>query len=129
MDETGVDLCLDVHGDEALPYNFFSPGMLGIPGVTDRQRRLYAGFSQAMVAASPEFQTTYGYPQPRPGKANLTICANQIAARFSCLAVTLEQPFKDNADRPDDTWGWSPARARRLGADSLVAIQAILPEL
>lgn len=129
MDRTGVDLCLDVHGDEALPYNFFSSGMLGIPNLTDRQRRLYAAFSEAMVAASPEFQTKFGYPQPRPGRANPTICANQVAARFSCLAVTLEQPFKDNADLPDETWGWSPARARRLGADCLVAIQAVLPEL
>jgi murein tripeptide amidase MpaA len=129
MDRTGVDLCLDVHGDEALPYNFFSSGMLGIVGLTDRQRRLYDALSEAMVAATPEFQTTHGYGAPRPGKANLSICANQLAARFSCLAVTLEQPFKDNADLPDDTWGWSPERARRLGADCLVAIQAVLPLL
>ncbi|MFT5680181.1 MAG: murein tripeptide amidase MpaA [Myxococcota bacterium] len=129
MDRTGVDLCMDVHGDEALPYNFFSPGMLGIPNLTDRQRRLYAAFSEAMVAASPEFQAKYGYPQPRPGKANPTICANQVAARFSSLAVTLEMPFKDNADLPDATWGWSPGRARRLGADCLTAIQAVLPTL
>lgn len=129
MDRTGVDLCMDVHGDEALPYNFFSAGMLGIPSLTDRQRDLFTGFCDAMVAASSDFQTKKGYSTPRPGKANLTICANQIAERFSCVAVTLEQPFKDNADRPDAAEGWSPARARQLGADCLVAIEAMLPQL
>lgn len=129
MDRTGVDLCMDVHGDEALPYNFFSAGMLGIPSLTDRQRDLFTGFCDAMVAASSDFQTKKGYSTPRPGKANLTICANQIAERFSCVAVTLEQPFKDNADRPDAVEGWSPARARQLGADCLVAIEAMLPQL
>ena len=129
MDHTGVDLCMDVHGDEALPFNFFSPGMLGIPSLTERQRRLFAEFSAAMEAASPEFQTAVGYSAPRPGKANLTICANQVAERYGCLAVTLEQPFKDNHNLPDETWGWSPARARRLGADCLTAIAAVLPRL
>ena len=129
MVRTGVDLCMDVHGDEALPYNFFAAGMLGVPSLTPKQERLYPAFSEAMVAATPEFQNRYGYPRPRPGKANLTICANQIAERFSCLSVTLEQPFKDNADLPDAKHGWSPARCRRLGADSLTAIEAMLPLL
>ena len=31
MDASGVDFCLDVHGDEELPYNFLS-GAEGIPG-------------------------------------------------------------------------------------------------
>ncbi len=34
MDETGVDLMLDVHGDEVLPYNFIAASE-GIPGYND----------------------------------------------------------------------------------------------
>src|SRR5690606_23346793 len=33
MRERGVDLCLDVHGDEGLPYNFIA-GAEGTPGWT-----------------------------------------------------------------------------------------------
>ena len=36
MDQSGVDFCLDVHGDEELPYNFLS-GCEGIPGYADSQ--------------------------------------------------------------------------------------------
>ena len=38
MRETGVDFCLDVHGDEALPYVFIA-GADGIPSLTDRQKK------------------------------------------------------------------------------------------
>ena len=27
--------------------------------------------------------------------------------RFGCLAYTLEMPFKDNANLPDDDFGWN----------------------
>jgi len=56
---------------------------------------------QALLAASPEFQTEHGYPASKPGKGNLTMCANYVAETFGCLSLTLEMPFKDNADRPD----------------------------
>ncbi|MDH3739724.1 MAG: M14-type cytosolic carboxypeptidase, partial [Alphaproteobacteria bacterium] len=81
MHETRVDFCLDVHGDEALPYNFLA-GMMGIPSLSDRQKDLQAAFDQALLAASPEFQTEHGYPSSPPGKGNLTMCANYVAEAF-----------------------------------------------
>lgn len=39
MEQEGVDLMLDVHGDEDLPYNFVS-GNEGIPGWTPRLAQL-----------------------------------------------------------------------------------------
>ncbi len=128
MHETGVDFCLDVHGDEALPYNFLA-GMLGIPSLSDRQKALQADFEAALLAASPEFQTEHGYPASQPGKANLTMCANYVAETFGCLSLTLEMPFKDNADRPDPDFGWSPARSRSFGAAHVDAIAAIVDAL
>jgi murein tripeptide amidase MpaA len=53
----------------------------------------------------------------------------QVGERFKCLAVTLEQPFKDNADLPEPEQGWSPERARKLGASMLDAVLAVAPKL
>lgn len=125
MRATGVDFCLDVHGDEALPYNFIA-GMMGIPSLTETQKALQQTFSDALLAASPDFQTKYGYPDAQPGKGNMTLCSNWVAEEFDCMAATLEMPFKDNADRPDETFGWSPARCRAFGAAHLDAMAAVL---
>jgi murein tripeptide amidase MpaA len=127
MDRTGVHVCLDVHGDEALPYNFIA-GAEGIPGYTERQKNISETFCAAFMKATPDFQRTHGYPEDPPGKANLSMCTGAIAARFDCLAMTLEMPFKDNADLPDALRGWSPGRACRLGADSLHAFAAVIAE-
>lgn len=128
MDATGVDLCLDVHGDEELPYNFIS-GAEGIPGWTERMASNQSTFCTAYVRANPDFQTTFGYPVDAPGEGNMSMCTNQVAQRYDCLAMTLEMPFKDNADAPDPVYGWSPARSARLGASVLDAVAAVLGSL
>ena len=128
MARTGVDFCLDVHGDEALPYNFIA-GPEGIPSYSDALAGKLARFQSALVAANPDFQTTHGYPPTPPGKANLAICANHVAETYGCLAMTLEQPFKDAANAPDPRHGWSPARCRRLGRSCLEALAAVVDDL
>ena len=128
MERTGVDFCLDVHGDEDLPYNFLA-GSAGIEGYSDRLRDLHHRYAQALVTASPDFQTKHGYPVAAPGKANLTMCTNWVAKRFDCLALTLEQPFKDNADGPDPLFGWSPDRCRLLGRANLDALLQVVDGL
>ena len=125
MRATGVDFCLDVHGDEALPYNFLA-GMMGIPSLSERQKTLQQAFSEALLTASPDFQTKYGYPDAKPGKGNMTLCSNWVAEEFGCLALTLEMPFKENADHPDATFGWSPDRTKAFGAAHLDAMAAVL---
>jgi murein tripeptide amidase MpaA len=128
MDADKPVLCLDVHGDEALPYNFIA-GAEGIPGYTDKQAADLDAFLTAYKAATPEFQTQHGYPLTAPGKGNLTMCTNFTAHRYDCLAMTLEMPFKDNADRPNTDEGWSPDRAAQLGHDALTAMLAIMDQL
>ncbi|HCH66775.1 MAG: hypothetical protein CL927_04705 [Deltaproteobacteria bacterium] len=128
MDQTGVDFCLDVHGDEALPYNFIA-GSEGIPGFTPRLAGLLDQFKAAYMMACPDFQIRYGYPVSAPGTANMTMCTSQVAQRFDCLAMTLEMPFKDNADLPDPDFGWSPERSRHLGAAVLHAIETVMASL
>ena len=128
MAEGAVDFCLDVHGDETLPYSFLTGGY-GIPSMTERQASLRERYIAAMLVASDEFQTEFGYPKAREGKANLSICSNYLAEAFGGVCFTLEQPFKDNALKPQPDTGWSPARARKMGADSLTALSDIVPRL
>lgn len=128
MLEVGLDMLLDVHGDENLPYNFVA-GAEGVPSYNDKMARLEASFKQAFVTVTPEFQTRYGYERDEPGKANLTVCSNWVAEQFKTLAYTLEMPFKDNANLPDDAFGWSDVRAMKLGQDSLAAILAVVDDL
>lgn len=128
MRRTGVAFCLDIHGDETIPYNFLA-STAGIPSLTEKQTRLHHAYAEALRRASPDFQTRHGYPQNQKGKANLTMCGNHVAESFGCLAMTLEQPFKDNADAPDPRAGWSPERCRKLGAANLDALLAVVDEL
>jgi murein tripeptide amidase MpaA len=128
MQATGVDWCLDVHGDEVLPYNFLI-GTSGIPSYSTRLAELADGFRRAMMQANPDFQITQGYPETSPGRANMTMCSNWVAERFDCLAMTLEMPFKDTGDTPRPEEGWSPARSRRLGAAALDALAAVIDRL
>jgi murein tripeptide amidase MpaA len=87
-------------------------------------------FKNSYVKSSNSaFQTQYGYPTNAPGKANLTICSNALAERFDCLAMTLEMPFKDDANHPDADFGWSPMRCKQLGASVLSPMLAVMPSL
>jgi murein tripeptide amidase MpaA len=127
MRASGVDFFLDIHGDEGLPYNFLS-GAEGTPSwsvaAATRQRR----YVEALLAASPDFQTRHGYPMADPGEANMTMASNYVAEAFGCLSLTLEQPFKDTADTPHPL-GWSPARAKKFGHAQLDALRAVLDHL
>ncbi|NRA84951.1 MAG: carboxypeptidase family protein [Gammaproteobacteria bacterium] len=128
MEQTGMSFCLDVHGDEALPYNFIA-GSEGINDWNDQRQELLDFYQQALVTASPDFQTKVGYDKDKHGEALMTVGTNYIAQTFDCLAMTLEMPFKDTIDTPDDYLGWSPERSRKLGVASLHALYQTLAKL
>lgn len=128
MQQTGVDVFLDVHGDEALPYNFVA-GSEGNPSYNNDIKELEELFKQTLMNTTPEFQDTYGYPKDAPGEANMTVASNAVGEQFNCLSYTLEMPFKDNADLPDASFGWSPVRCQQLGEDLLVAVRAVANKL
>ena len=128
MHETGVDLYLDIHGDESLPYVFLA-GNEGIPSFNTRLQQLQQKFVQAFLAASPDFQDRYGYEKDAPGQANLAIATSYVGETFKCLAYTLEMPFKDNHQWPDDDFGWNGQRSLRLGEAILSPIYAVIDRL
>jgi murein tripeptide amidase MpaA len=128
MDEVGVDLLLDVHGDEAIPYNFVAASE-GIPSYSKILRSLEERFKNHWMAVCPDFQDEYNYGADAPGTANLTVCSNAIAERFNCLSFTIEMPFKDNDDLPDPIYGWSAERSLVFGESVLLPILHVLKEL
>ena len=121
MDASGVDFCMDVHGDEAIPAVFMA-GFEGIPSLKPEQAAGYADYVATLERRTPDFQTRLGYPVARAGQANLTMATNQIAERFGAVAMTLEMPFKDNNDLPCPVQGWSAERSDHLGRDCMAAL-------
>ena len=128
MLEVGVDLNLDIHGDENLPYNF-CVGTEGRPGYSPRIETLENNFKAAWRRTCPDFQTTQGYDRTQPGEGNMTLATNWVGQNFDCLTFTIEMPFKDNADLPDEGVGWSGERSRKLGASVLLPVLAVLEQL
>ena len=128
MHQTGVDLFLDAHGDEGLPYNFVA-GTEGNPGYTERLQALENTFKASWQATCPDFQTTRGYGVTPAGTANQTLATNWVGQNFDCLAFTIEMPFKDNADLPDARVGWNGERSKKLGASVLLPILAVVGQL
>ena len=128
MLETGVDMLLDIHGDEALPFNFVA-GCEGIPSYDERHKALEEKFKNVLLAITPEFQDDKGYDKDEPGQANLTVCANWVGEQFKCLSYTVEMPFKDNDLLPDYSVGWSDERSSLFGRDFLTAIYHVVDDL
>jgi murein tripeptide amidase MpaA len=128
MDRTGVDFAMDVHGDEAIAANFLA-GFEGIPSLNQEQLDLFEAFSAALLRASPDFQTDKGYQIPGPGQANLSMSTAQLAERYGAVSMTLEMPFKDNAELPDPIHGWSPDRCRHLAGACIDALHAVIDGL
>jgi murein tripeptide amidase MpaA len=128
MEETGVDLFLDVHGDEGLPYVFIA-GSDALPTFTAAQAAAQKAFSDAFMVASPDFQDVRGYPKEPYTDEVLTMGSPYVTHAFGCLSLTLELPFKDNANDPDPQVGWDGARSARLGAAVLQPVLQAVRQL
>jgi murein tripeptide amidase MpaA len=115
---TGCAAFFDIHGDENLPYVFVA-GCEMLPNFSERQRTEQECFSADFAGASPDFQTTHGYSASKYKDDVLKLASKYVGHAFGCLSLTLEMPFKDNANDPDPRLGWSAARSQRLGAAML----------
>lgn len=115
MHASGVDLFLDIHGDETLPYVFVD-GCEMIPGYAASLVARQEIFLSRLLQASPDFQREHGYASDRFSDEMLTLASKYVGHSFGCVSLTLEMPFKDNAHLPDAVHGWSAVRSKRLGA-------------
>ncbi|MDB5393527.1 MAG: hypothetical protein JWM91_1033 [Rhodospirillales bacterium] len=125
MDDTGVDLCLDVHGDETIPHVFVD-GCDADPLATPAQIAGVESFKTALMKANSAFQVAVGYPVTYGGDAAPGMCNRAVARRFGGIGMTLEMPFKNSEEAPDPIEGWSPKASARMGRDCLDAVLAVL---
>ncbi len=115
---TGCDAFFDIHGDENLPYVFVA-GCEMLPNFTPQQATEQDAFSTSFRAACADFQSEHGYHASKYKDDVLKLASKYVGHTFGCLSLTLEMPFKDNANAPDARFGWSGARSARLGAAML----------
>jgi murein tripeptide amidase MpaA len=132
MQQTGVDMFLDVHGDEELPYNFMAGAQM-VPHWSPRLQALHGAFLASYTrATNGTMQRRIGYP-PAENLAEaipyMNVATNQISNRFECLGLTLEMPFKDCRSNPEPEVGWTPRKCRALGAAVLEPLLYIHPHL
>lgn len=138
MRKTGVDLFLDVHGDEEIPDNFYA-GAQGVSKWDQRMEDLFVLLSGLTIEASNnEFQVGRGYGKggpaylvenSPPGTALMAVASNAVCDEFNCAGATLEMPYKDTTTNPKPDVGWTPQRCEKLGNDMVTAVGNMVPFL
>jgi murein tripeptide amidase MpaA len=128
MLDSKIKFCLDVHGDEGLPFNFIA-GFEGIAEASDKQLGNMNKFRDTLARINPDFQTANGYPKVSKGRGMKTTSTGYLAAYHGVVSMTLEMPFKDASNAPDLDFGWSPERSMSLGRSSVEAMLSILDDL
>ena len=84
MDESGVNISMDVHGDELLPFNFIAADQ-GAPNWGPRLESLHGAFLLASyIRANADMQAEVGYDRNPPMEGNLGI------KKIDCLSMTLQ---------------------------------------
>ena len=115
MEQAGVDLFLDVHGDEHTDVAF-AIGCEGNPGFSPRLHSLERRLARGLARHDGCFSSEFDYGADDPGKGDLRIGNNWVGERFDCLSMTIEMPFKEGRS------GFGPDRASQLGRSSLEAV-------
>ena len=120
MHEKGVDLFIDVHGDEEIPYNFIMGG-----NSSCQLSKQAKEFKNNFAKANSDFQVDVDYNTFHKGgnsccgsgcgKKDLSKASYYVEDKFNCLSLVLEMPFIDNKNAPDEKVGWSAERSYQLG--------------
>ena len=79
-------------------------------------------FAADLRMVNSDFQSEHGYHASKYKDDVLKLASKYAGHTFGCLSLTLEMPFKDNANAPDLRFGWSSARSACLGAAVLEPI-------
>ena len=120
MDQEGVAIALDVHGDEEVPFTY----LISAHGVARFDALLEAEFSRFRAAwnqIDPLVSLKDGAPPLAPGEGHLGVSTKQLATRFGALAVTVEMPYRSAAGEE-----FGPSHAKSLGESCVEAVLAAL---
>ncbi|WP_313077604.1 hypothetical protein [Agrobacterium pusense] len=93
MELTGVDFCLDIHGDEEIPFIFIASvdRLLPLPPDTTRTLDL---FEDLLGREDPNFLRHPFLDREHIKMSPQSFCVPHLMQRFDIPAVTLELPFK-----------------------------------
>lgn len=127
MSATQPDVVLDVHGIEDMEYAFIV-GPEGPAGRTAPVVHLVQDFKRTLAALNPDLSPDVGF-DTAPDDIHAGVATNYQGVTFGSVCMTLEMPFGDTRHSPDMEFGFSPARAMRLGRDCVAAMAALLPRL
>ncbi|CAE7030298.1 unnamed protein product, partial [Symbiodinium sp. CCMP2592] len=117
MLDTGVDVHLDVHGDEAADTAYSYPGL--------PRFRAPAHVAKLFDELEAELHSrSGGFYVPRPGSGSARTAAFWTGTQFGALSLTLEMPYKDSEQRKA-----SSESCRRLGGVAVDAIRSLGPRL
>ena len=85
-------------------------------------------FKRAYARACPDFQCVFPLEYGSAPAGNVVTAKTQVSARFYCVGMTLEMPFKDNVQLAGEN-GWTAKRSEALGAAAVDALLHVLPTL
>jgi len=124
MQQVGANMFFDIHGDEAIPY-IFTAGCEENPNFTSEMQDKHDAFISTFLQIAPDYQNTHGYEKGHFSAEMATVGTNWVGGNFKCLAQTLEMPFKDNNNFPDDETEWNGYRSYLLGQNFLTVINCL----
>jgi len=133
IDDKGVDVFFDVHGDEGLPFNF---------AMVEKRDAFGELFKEVLLELTGDFQTQYDYNN-QPGECKTSCCrmseessscgvsacgaasgkaTEYISNKYHCPAILLELPFKELENRERESEIWTDKECQRYGRNVLLAL-------
>ena len=113
MRQIGVDLFIDAHGDETIPFPFLDLAHLSSADITETLEKQEEDFMTLYIELSSSMQNELNY-----GKTNrtdyLTLASVKIGSEFGCPSFTLEMPAK----------GWSWQQCKLLAKEFFSVLEA-----
>ena len=130
IQDTGVDMFLDIHGEECAPCAF-AIGCDGNPRYSPHQRALERLFNDDLASRDRHFWRDHGYGPNDPGRGDLRISNNYVGEAYDCLSMTIEMPFKEGGHHPEHggALAFSPDVAKHLGRLVLETISSLVDSL
>jgi hypothetical protein len=132
MSEKGVDLFLDIHGDEEIPHSFIMSAGNSCKINNEAKR-----FKENFVLANDNFQTEIDYNTfinkvssccgySGCGAKSFNKATDYVAHTFDCLAMLLEMPFIEDGNTSSKVLSSSVDKSIHLGHSILEPILATL---
>jgi murein tripeptide amidase MpaA len=125
MAASGIDMCLDVHADEELPYVFVA-NVDRIVQPPSEIASICDSFQAELGTIDPAFRPDSGYVRPHTLAAPLAFCSPHIMHTFRVPALTLELPYKMVEGPPGQINEYAVPGCTRTGRSCLTVLARVL---